>query len=78
MTNVDEILNYKRKEEEDYYGILGCDETSTVSRGRLGAAHTHGPFSRWSRSPPSIKCGPCSTIPTRTRAIRRLSRSSSF
>ncbi|XP_063912856.1 J domain-containing protein isoform X1 [Zophobas morio] len=32
MTNVDEILNYKRKEEEDYYGILGCDETSTVEQ----------------------------------------------
>jgi hypothetical protein len=30
MTNVDEILNYKRKEEEDYYAILGCDEDSTV------------------------------------------------
>lgn len=30
MTNVDEILNYKKKAEEDYYGILGCDEDSTV------------------------------------------------
>ncbi|KAJ3619428.1 hypothetical protein MTP99_005110 [Tenebrio molitor] len=32
MTNVDEILNYKRKEEEDYYAILGCDEDSTVEQ----------------------------------------------
>jgi hypothetical protein len=31
MTNVDSILNYTRTEEEDYYAILGCDETSTVS-----------------------------------------------
>lgn len=38
MTNVDEILNYKRKEEEDYYAILGCDEDSTVGGSRLGTA----------------------------------------
>lgn len=31
MTNVDEILNYKKKEDEDYYAILGCDESATVS-----------------------------------------------
>jgi hypothetical protein len=31
MTSVDSILNYARTEEEDYYGILGCDETATVS-----------------------------------------------
>lgn len=31
MTNVDSILNYTRTEEEDYYAILGCDESSTVS-----------------------------------------------
>jgi hypothetical protein len=31
MTNVDSILNYTRTEEEDYYGILGCDESATVS-----------------------------------------------
>jgi hypothetical protein len=31
MTSVDSILNYDRTEEEDYYGILGCDETATVS-----------------------------------------------
>lgn len=30
MSGVDEILNYKRKEEDDYYAILGCDEDSTV------------------------------------------------
>ncbi|XP_044263130.1 J domain-containing protein isoform X1 [Tribolium madens] len=32
MMNVNEILNYKRKEEEDYYAILGCDENSTVEQ----------------------------------------------
>lgn len=31
MTSVDEILNYERKESEDYYGILGCDENSSVN-----------------------------------------------
>jgi len=31
MTDVDSILNYTRSEEEDYYAILGCDETATVS-----------------------------------------------
>lgn len=31
MTSVDTILNYARTEEEDFYGILGCDETATVS-----------------------------------------------
>lgn len=30
MSGVDNILNYKRKAEEDYYAILGCDENSTV------------------------------------------------
>jgi hypothetical protein len=30
MTNVDSILKYTRTEEEDYYGILGCDESATV------------------------------------------------
>lgn len=28
---MDSILNYTRSEEEDYYAILGCDETATVS-----------------------------------------------
>ena len=31
MTDVDSILNYPRSEEGDYYAILGCDETATVS-----------------------------------------------
>jgi len=31
MTDVDSILNYTRSAEEDYYAILGCDETATVS-----------------------------------------------
>lgn len=31
MSGVDDILNYKRKEDEDYYAILGCSEDSTVS-----------------------------------------------
>ncbi|GLG99304.1 J domain-containing protein [Gryllus bimaculatus] len=29
---VDEILNYSRKEEEDFYAILGCDESATVEQ----------------------------------------------
>lgn len=32
MSAMDEILNYKKKEEEDYYAILGVDENSSVSR----------------------------------------------
>lgn len=31
MSGVDDIISYKRKPEEDYYGILGCDEHSSVS-----------------------------------------------
>lgn len=31
MSGVDEILNYKRSADEDYYAILGCDEHSSVS-----------------------------------------------
>nr|CAI5863859.1 unnamed protein product [Callosobruchus analis] len=32
MATVDQILDYKKKEEEDYYAILGCDENSTVEQ----------------------------------------------
>lgn len=32
MTSVADILDYKKKEDEDYYAIIGCDENSTVSR----------------------------------------------
>lgn len=35
MSTVDEVLNYKRKEEEDFYGLLGCDENSSVSVGKI-------------------------------------------
>lgn len=31
MTGVDEILNYQRSPDDDFYGLLGCDENSTVS-----------------------------------------------
>lgn len=31
MTGVDEILNYQRNPDDDYYALLGCDEHSTVS-----------------------------------------------
>lgn len=31
MSGVDEILNYKKKAEDDYYATLGCSEDSTVS-----------------------------------------------
>lgn len=27
--SVDAVLNYKRKEEEDFYGLLGCDENAS-------------------------------------------------
>lgn len=38
MTSVDEILDYKKKGDEDFYAILGCDENSSVSdeTGRCG------------------------------------------
>lgn len=32
MTSVGEILDYKKRGDEDYYAILGCNENSTVSR----------------------------------------------
>lgn len=31
MTGVDEILNYKKNPDDDFYALLGCDENSTVS-----------------------------------------------
>lgn len=31
MTGVDEILNYQRNPDDDYYALLGCDENSSVS-----------------------------------------------
>lgn len=31
MTTVDDILKHDRKGEEDFYGLLGCDESATVS-----------------------------------------------
>lgn len=31
MTGVDEILNYQRHPDDDFYALLGCDENSTVS-----------------------------------------------
>ncbi|KAF2894495.1 hypothetical protein ILUMI_11695 [Ignelater luminosus] len=30
--SVDQILNYKRSEDEDYYAILGCDEHSSLEQ----------------------------------------------
>lgn len=34
--SVNEIINFKRNPEEDYYAILNCDENSTVSRTFFG------------------------------------------
>lgn len=31
MTGVDEIINYQRHPDEDFYALLGCDENSNVS-----------------------------------------------
>lgn len=31
MSAVDEILSYKKNPDEDYYAILNCDESSSVS-----------------------------------------------
>lgn len=31
MTGVDEILSYKQNPDDDFYGLLGCDENSSVS-----------------------------------------------
>jgi hypothetical protein len=28
--SVEEVLSYKPSEEEDLYGLLGCDESATV------------------------------------------------
>uniref|UniRef100_A0A1B6GPK3 J domain-containing protein n=1 Tax=Cuerna arida TaxID=1464854 RepID=A0A1B6GPK3_9HEMI len=32
MTSVSEILDYKKKDEEDFYAILGCDERATTEQ----------------------------------------------
>ena len=29
--SVEDVLNYKPSEEEDFYGLLGCDESASVS-----------------------------------------------
>lgn len=31
MSAVDSIINYKRNPDEDFYAMLNCDESSTVS-----------------------------------------------
>lgn len=31
MSAVDEILNYQRSADEDFYGLLNCTEQATVS-----------------------------------------------
>jgi hypothetical protein len=31
MSNVDEILSYKKNPDEDFYALLNCDESSSVS-----------------------------------------------
>lgn len=31
MTGVDEIINYQRHPDDDFYALLGCDENSSVS-----------------------------------------------
>lgn len=30
MSAVDDILNFKKSDEDDFYKLLGCDENSTV------------------------------------------------
>lgn len=32
MSAIDSILSYTRKEEEDFYALLGCDENSTTEQ----------------------------------------------
>ncbi|CAD7090450.1 unnamed protein product [Hermetia illucens] len=32
MSAVDEIISYKRNPDEDYYGMLNCDENSTIEQ----------------------------------------------
>lgn len=31
MSVVDDVLNYKPSEDEDFYALLGCDESASVS-----------------------------------------------
>ena len=33
---MDKILQFEKREEDDYYAILGCDELSTVSQSVIG------------------------------------------
>ncbi|PZC83700.1 J domain-containing protein [Helicoverpa armigera] len=32
MTGVDEILNYQKNPDDDFYGLLGCDEHSSIEQ----------------------------------------------
>ncbi|RVE54747.1 hypothetical protein evm_000514 [Chilo suppressalis] len=32
MTGVDEILNYQRNPDDDFYALLGCDENSSIEQ----------------------------------------------
>lgn len=32
MSNVDEILSFKKNPDEDFYALLHCDESSSVSK----------------------------------------------
>jgi hypothetical protein len=35
MSNVDEILSYKKNPDEDFYALLNCDESSSVSSNEI-------------------------------------------
>lgn len=37
MSAIDEIVGYQRNPDEDFYGMLNCNEHSTVSRERRAA-----------------------------------------
>lgn len=71
MSAVDEIINYKRSPDEDFYGLLNCNEHSTVSeslynlvfplirRQLLSAVTGHfafGGFVRWKRATDCSNC----------------------
>lgn len=41
MSAVDEILSYKKNPEEDFYALLNCDESSSVSYIKRIAVNIH-------------------------------------
>ncbi|XP_028128588.1 J domain-containing protein isoform X2 [Diabrotica virgifera virgifera] len=50
MTSVGDILDYKKKDDEDYYSILGCDSNSSEAKEVLTDAQKRLNYDKWKNS----------------------------